>query len=151
MDIQVCIGGTVREPDGLAMSSRNVYLGERRRRVATVLRKALCVAEAAYTRGCRTRDELLGPANALARLLLQEQLQLEPKDRVEFEVDYLSLADPETMEELDNIEETRGAILSGAVRMFPVTDVQEGEDLGVSGGPAVRLIDNIILKPVATS
>ena len=151
MDIHVCIGDTVREPDGLAMSSRNVYLGQRRRRVATVLWKVLCEAEKAYTRGCRTRDELLGVANSLARLLLQEQLRLGPKDRVEFEVDYISLADPETMEEIQNIDGTRGAILSGAVRILPITAAEEGEDLGASGGPMVRLIDNIILKPIAGS
>jgi pantoate--beta-alanine ligase len=149
MDTKVCIGGTIREPDGLAMSSRNVYLGERRRRMATVLRKALSVAETAYIRGCRSRDELLGPANELARLLREEQQQLAPTERVDYEVDYLSLADPESMGELDAVDASRGAILSGAVKMLPVPAAQEGEDLGLAGGPSVRLIDNIILKPLA--
>ena len=52
------------------------------------------------------------------------------------------------MEEVDEVDETRGAILSGAVRMLPVESPQEDEDLGLSDGPLVRLIDNIVLKPV---
>jgi len=146
LDTKVVIGLTMREPDGLALSSRNVYLGTRRRSVATVLSKALKVAEAAYIRGCRSRDELLGPANEFAKLILMEQYQLKPEQRVRFEVDYISLADPDTMEEVETIDE-RGAILSGAVKMLPVESPQDGEDLGLSGGPPVRLIDNIILKP----
>jgi pantoate--beta-alanine ligase len=148
MDTQVVIGATQREPDGLAMSSRNIYLGARRRRVATVLSKALRVAETGYLRGYRTRDELLGPAGELAKLLLMEQHQLKPEERVKFEIDYISLADPETMLEVEEVDETKGAILSGAVKMLPVEAPQPGEDLGLSGGPSVRLIDNIILKPV---
>lgn len=148
MDTQVIIGDTKRESDGLALSSRNVYLGARRRKVATVLSKTLKVAEAAYHRGCRSREELLGPANALAKLLLQEQFQLEPKDRVKFEIDYISLADTDSMQELEEVDVSKGAILSGAVKMLPVEDPQPGEDLGLSDGPAVRLIDNIVLKPV---
>jgi pantoate--beta-alanine ligase len=148
MDTKVVVGDTQRESDGLALSSRNVYLGARRRKVATVLSKALRVAEAAYLRGCRSRDELLGPANELTRLLLVEQNQQSPEDRVSFEMDYLSLADPETMEEVEDIDESQGAILSGAVKMLPIESAQEGEDIGLSGGPPVRLIDNIILRPV---
>lgn len=148
MDTQVVIGGTKRETDGLALSSRNVYLGARRRNVATVLSQTLKVAEAAYLRGCRSREELLGPANELAKLLLQEQFQLEPKDRVKFEIDYISLADTDSMQELEEVDVSKGAILSGAVKMLPVEDPQPGEDLGLSDGPAVRLIDNIVLKPV---
>jgi len=150
MDVDVVIGETMREKDGLAMSSRNVYLGSRRREVATVLSKALKVAENAYLRGCRSREEILGPAQELARLLLIEQEQMQPKDRTLFEVDYISMADPETLEELEEVEEKRGAILSGAVKMLPVEDPQPGEDLGLGGGPSVRLIDNIILRPLKT-
>jgi len=116
--------------------------------VATVLSKVLKVAETAYLRGCRSRDEILGPAQELARLILMEQESLEPKQRVWFEVDYISMADPETLEEQDIVEETRGAILSGAIKMLPVEQPQADEDVGLSGGPAVRLIDNIILRPV---
>jgi pantoate--beta-alanine ligase len=148
MDTDVVIGPTSREADGLALSSRNVYLGTRRRNVATALSKCLRVAETGYQRGRRTRDELLGPANELAKLLLIEQHSLPPHERVRFEVDYISLADPETMEELEVVDEEKGAILSGAVRMLPVESPQPGEDLGASGGPLVRLIDNIILQPV---
>jgi pantoate--beta-alanine ligase len=148
IDTHVVVGETTREPDGLAMSSRNVYLGTRRREVATVLSKVLRVAETGYLRGKRGRDEILGPANELAKLLLIEQCQLEPSERVSFEIDYVSLSDPETMEELESVDESRGAILSGAVRMLPVEAPQPGEDLGFGGGPPVRLIDNIVLKPV---
>jgi pantoate--beta-alanine ligase len=148
MDTEVVVGATTREEDGLAMSSRNVYLGTRRRNVATVLSRILRIAETGYSRGHRTREELLGPALELAKLSLMEQHQMEPSQRVKFEIDYISLSDPETMEELDVVDETRGAILAGALKMFPVEDPQPGEDLGEAGGPAVRLIDNIILKPV---
>jgi pantoate--beta-alanine ligase len=148
IDTQVVVGETTREEDGLAMSSRNVYLGTRRRKVATVLSKVLRVAETGYLRGKRSRDEILGPANELAKLLLIEQYQLEPAQRVKFETDYISLADPETMEELESVDETRGAILSGAVKMLPVEEPQPGEDLGLGGGPLVRLIDNIVLRPL---
>jgi pantoate--beta-alanine ligase len=108
----------------------------------------LRVAETGYLRGYRTRNELLGPAEELAKLLLMEQHQLKPEERVKFEIDYISLADPETMQEVEEVDETKGAILSGAVKMLPVESPQPGEDLGLSGGPPVRLIDNIILKPV---
>jgi pantoate--beta-alanine ligase len=148
LDTEVVIGETMRDNDGLALSSRNVYLGTRRRKAATALFTALRVAEASYKNGGRTRDDLLAPANELLRLLLVEQMGLKPEERVRFEVDYISLADPETMMEVDVVDESRGAIVSGAVKMLPVESPKEGEDLGLAGGPAVRLIDNIILGPV---
>ncbi len=148
MDTKVVVGPTRREEDNLALSSRNVYLGTRRRKVATVLNKSLRVAETGYLRGYRSRDELLGPATELFKLLALEQFNLGPEKRVKFEIDYISLADPETMQEIDEVDATKGAILSGAVWIMPVEKQQPGEDLGLSGGPAVRLIDNIILHPV---
>lgn len=147
MNTEVVIGETKREPDGLALSSRNVYLGTRRRKVATVLSMALRVAEAAYARGCRSRDELLGPANELVKLLLEAQFQMKPEDRVKFDIDYISLADPDTMQEIEEVNDAKGAILSGAVKMLSVESPRAGEDLGLASGPPVRLIDNIILKP----
>ncbi|KAH8593458.1 hypothetical protein B0O99DRAFT_627229 [Bisporella sp. PMI_857] len=148
MDTKVEVGPTQREADGLAMSSRNVYLGSRRRKVATILSKALKVAEAAYLGGCRSRADILGPPNELVQLALLEQQRLKPEERVKFEVDYISFADPDTMEELDTVDEQRGAILSGAIKFLAIEEPQEDEDLGLSSGPPVRLIDNIILKPV---
>ncbi|KAK4151789.1 pantothenate synthetase [Chaetomidium leptoderma] len=148
LPIEVVVGSTTRAEDGLALSSRNVYLGERRRAAATVLYSALRAAEEAYKGGgARDRAAVLGAAERVVDETLAEQSALGPEKRVRFEVDYLSLADPDTMEELSVIDPARGGILSGAVKMLPVEAPQEGEDLGHSGGPAVRLIDNIILQP----
>ena len=111
---------------------------------------ALRAAEERYAagRGARDRVSVLGAAHAVIDAVLLKQFALPPERRARFEVDYVSLAHPETMEELDAIEPGVGAILSGAIRMLPVDASQPGEDLGHSGGPAVRLIDNIILEPV---
>ncbi|GKT47508.1 pantothenate synthetase [Colletotrichum spaethianum] len=147
LPIEVVIGETMREADGLALSSRNVYLGERRRRVATVLHRALKAAEEKYHQGVLDRETILGAANQVAANVLSEQSKLAPKDRVTFEVDYISLADPDSMQEINTVVPTKGGILSGAIKMLPVEEPQPGEDLGHSGGPVVRLIDNIILKP----
>ncbi|KAI0897164.1 Nucleotidylyl transferase [Annulohypoxylon nitens] len=145
---EVIVGSTIRESDGLALSSRNVYLGERRRRVATVLYHALKAAESQYLNGALDRESILGAANFVATNILNEQLALSPEERVRYEIDYISLADPLSMEELGQVDPEKGGILSGAVKMLPVESPQADEDLGHSGGPAVRLIDNIVLKPV---
>ena len=53
------------------------------------------------------------------------------------------------MEEVDEVDPSKGAVLSGAIKMQPLEDPQDGEDCGLGGGTGtVRLIDNIILKPV---
>lgn len=151
MPVEVVVGPTMREPDGLALSSRNVYLGARRRRVATVLSRALKAAEERYAAGKVDREQILEAARRVLDEVLAEQAALAPEQRVRIEVDYVSLADPETMAELTVVDKTKGGILSGAIKMLPVEAPQPGEDLGHSGGPAVRLIDNIILQPVQGS
>ncbi|KAL6710014.1 pantoate-beta-alanine ligase [Coniothyrium glycines] len=150
LDMDLRIIPTSREADGLALSSRNVYLGTRRRDVGIVLSQALRKAEAQYKAGNRLRNDILWPAVDHCDQTQLYQETLEPTKRANFEVDYLSLADPDTMEEIDHVDETKGAILSGAVKMLPLEEPQEGEKLGVGGDQIpVRLIDNIILDPVA--
>jgi pantoate--beta-alanine ligase len=150
LPIDVRIVSTSREPDGLALSSRNVYLGARRRTAGIVLNQALRKAEAQYKAGKRTRGDILWPASDHADQTKIAQDAREPHKRARFEVDYISLADPETMEELDEVDPARGAILSGAVKMLPVEEPDSAEDLGVGGGQIpVRLIDNIVLDPVS--
>ncbi|PGH29906.1 pantoate-beta-alanine ligase [[Emmonsia] crescens] len=142
----VKLGPTVREEDGLAMSSRNVLLGARRRKVGLVLYKALKEAEKAYLSGKRDREEILGPANRLVESISREQEALPPSERARFELDYISLADVDSLEELQVVDGSRGAVLSGAVKMLPVDSPQPGEDCGKNGGDTpVRLIDNIII------
>ena len=149
LNMEVKIGPTSREPDGLALSSRNVYLGTRRRNVGIVLNEALRKAEAQYKAGKRKRGDILWPANEHADRTLTAQEALEPSKRALFEVDYISLADPDTMDELEEVDDRRGAILSGAVKMLPTEQPSESEELGIGGGQIpVRLIDNILLSPI---
>ncbi|PNS18798.1 Pantoate--beta-alanine ligase [Sphaceloma murrayae] len=146
LDMEVKVGPTAREEDGLAMSSRNVYLGGRRRKVGLVLSQALRAAEEQFKNGKRTRADVLWMANDLAMRVRNEQEEMQPHERALFDVDYISLADPESLDEVDVIDESKGAILSGAIKMMPLEVTTKGEDCGLGDGKiAVRLIDNIIL------
>ncbi|KAL2201965.1 Nucleotidylyl transferase [Sarocladium strictum] len=146
---EVVICPTEREADGMARSSRNVYLGPRRRQVGLVLNQALRAAESAFKSGEVSRNAILGAAQQVVDKTLKAQMALGPEERALFEVDYISLADPDTLVEVDEVDSEKGAVLSGAVKMLPVEKAAKGEDLGFSGGPAVRLIDNIVLQPAA--
>lgn len=148
IDTDIIIGETVRESDGLAMSSRNVYLGARRRAVGLTLYRALKAAENAYNTGKVNRSDILEAANRETSQVLSAQQALSPSERALYEVDYISLADPESLDELDVVDPSKGAILSGAVKMAPLEETKEGEDCGLGEGKVpVRLIDNLILKP----
>jgi pantoate--beta-alanine ligase len=99
--IEIVVCPIVREPDGLAMSSRNVYLEPEQRRAATVLYRALNAAKAAYENGERDAEKLRGK--------MKDALADEPLA----EAQYVSCADYDTLEELDTV--TGKALLSMAV------------------------------------
>jgi pantoate--beta-alanine ligase len=135
---------TTREADGLAMSSRNAYLGERRRQIAPLLQGALKAAETEYNEGRKSHTEIFGAA---LHFLEKERIRLSERGLggVRFELDYVSVADMEEMNEIKGeVDPVRGAIVSGAMRMLPVVDPQTPDERAQK---PVRLIDNIILAP----
>ncbi|MFP3898265.1 MAG: pantoate--beta-alanine ligase [Dehalococcoidia bacterium] len=115
MGIDIVVVPTVRESDGLAMSSRNIYLSADERRAATVLFKALTAAQQSARSGekdaAKLRRQMIG------------LIEIEPLARI----DYVSIADPGTLEELTDLD--RPAVASLAVMI---------------GG--TRLIDNMPLE-----
>jgi pantoate--beta-alanine ligase len=101
--VEIVVCPIVREPDGLAMSSRNVYLNPDQRKAATVLYRALSAAKASYEKGERKAGKL--------RKVMTEVLAAEPLVATQ----YVSCADYETLEELEQV--TGKALLSMAVFM----------------------------------
>ncbi|MBI3992859.1 MAG: pantoate--beta-alanine ligase [Candidatus Lambdaproteobacteria bacterium] len=113
---EVVVCPTVREADGLAMSSRNVYLDAEERAFAPTLYRALQAAERAIAAGERDADAL------------RERMRREFSGRPGVSVDYVSIADVQTLQELATVD--RPALLSLAVRVG-----------------RTRLIDNIPMTP----
>ena len=106
---------TVREADGLAMSSRNVHLTPAERAAAPVLHRALDAARARWDAGERS-------AHAL-RATMREVLATEPLA----EPEYVSVADGATLAELDRIE---GPALASLAVRFGATRLIDNEPLG---------------------
>ena len=115
MNLEIVTLPTVREPDGLAMSSRNIYLTPEGRQAAVVLYQTLSLAQQLWAQGEKNveklRQEIIG-------LIQQQPLAT---------IDYVSVADNETLEELDEVKPP--ALVSLAVRIGKT-----------------RLIDNVVLQ-----
>jgi pantoate--beta-alanine ligase len=106
---------TVREPDGLALSSRNVHLSPEQRTAAAVLYRALTAGRSRWAAGERSADALRAAMNRT----LAEEPQAEPE--------YVSVADGRTLAELETV--TGPALLSLAVR-FGTTRLIDNEPIG---------------------
>lgn len=115
--VDIVVGSTVREPDGLAMSSRNVYLTEAQRKEAPVLYQALSLARDRIQQGEYRRDTLV------------EEMRAVIAGRSSATIDYLSVADAATLEEVEQIAPGKDVLISLAAR-FGTT----------------RLIDNIPVR-----
>ena len=114
VEIRIC--PTVREPDGLAMSSRNAYLSADVRRRALVLYNSLERAGELIARGERSADEIVRQMREI--IMTAEDAR----------IDYIALADPDTLQPVDVI---RGPTLAALAVWIENT----------------RLIDNHILEP----
>ena len=114
MNLEVVACPTVREPDGLAMSSRNTYLNSEQRQAATVLYQALSLAQQLWSQG----EKDAGRIRRKMKALIQKQPLAD--------IDYVSIADNETLDELDTVSSP--ALVSLAVRIGKT-----------------RLIDNMVL------
>ena len=101
--LEIIICPIVREPDGLALSSRNIYLTPEQRAAAPVLNRALRAARDAWQAGERDGERL--------RQSMRDVLAAEPLARP----DYVSAANPITLEELGDA--SSGVLLSMAVRI----------------------------------
>lgn len=109
MNLEVVVCPTIREEDGLAMSSRNSYLSPEQRRLAPVIFRALLAARDRWAAGERNGNSL--------RNLIREMIASVPG----IQIDYVSLADPENLTEPERAGESALALVAvriGAVRLI---------------------------------
>jgi pantoate--beta-alanine ligase len=115
-DVELLIAPIVREADGLALSSRNVYLTTQQRSEAAVLSRSLKVAEQRVKEGERDCSKIIDEMKSL--ILSNSSGQ----------IDYISFADTNSLQELSTLQVRQSVLISLAVR-FGTT----------------RLIDNVLM------
>jgi len=122
LPVDVVAVPTVREPDGLALSSRNVYLTPEQRAAAPDLYRALLVGAAAAESGEPADDVVAVTAMAL---------RVNPEGHTRFDIEYVAVVDADSFEQFHQAIGPRGLLVAAA-------------SLG-----STRLIDNIPLTPSA--
>lgn len=124
LNVELVVCPTVRDDDGLALSSANALLGIEERVAAACLYTALSAAEAAYESGERSAEVL--------RWRMTDVLAREPKVRA----DYVAVADADTLAELQRITGPAIAMIAAWIGRARLTDnVLLGGGLGVAQGP----------------
>jgi len=103
MDLEIIAAPIVREPDGLAMSSRNAYLSPGERRDALCLHQSLRLAEALYQQGERNPTAF--------ETVMRRAIEEKKNARIE----YIEIVHPDTLEPLDEIRDR--ALVALAVRI----------------------------------
>jgi len=119
LDTEIVVCPIVREADGLAMSSRNAYLGENDRKAATVLYRALQAAEKELKAGVRDSLEL--------KRIVEKVLESEPRARV----DYAEVVDAETFEPVARVGRRCYVVLAvffGKTRLIDNLLIEPGGD-----------------------
>jgi pantoate--beta-alanine ligase len=99
--LDIVVGKTFREPNGLAMSSRNVFLKDSERSETTIIYKSLCLAEQLFKKGEQNSKTI---KNKMGKLI----------DTTSGQIDYISIADPQSFKEIVKIKNE--ALISLAVR-----------------------------------
>jgi pantoate--beta-alanine ligase len=118
LDTEIVVCPVVREPDGLAMSSRNAYLSGEERKAATVLSRALSQAEKEIAAGVRDAMELVRA--------MRKVLDAEPRARV----DYVAIVDAETFEPVVRVVRRSYALLAVHVGKARLIDNMLIESVG---------------------
>jgi pantoate--beta-alanine ligase len=117
MEVEIVVGPTVREEDGLALSSRNVYLSTEERKAATVLRRSLERCHTQFTNGERDASKMVAAIKSV--------VESEPHARL----DYVAITDTDRLDPRETIPSDTPTLVSIA---------------GFFG--SARLIDNIVLN-----
>lgn len=127
MAVRIHVCETMRDADGLAKSSRNAYLNDGERRVAGILYKALSAAKLL----CEQQPSQLGASISRLDVIAAAERTLRQEPLVG-NIEYVSVASPRHMRELDTVSREEGAVISAAVRLG-----------------SVRLIDNVLVGRAA--
>lgn len=122
---EIVVGATAREPNGLAMSSRNEYLTPESRDKSKILYQALSAGEQAFkSEGARDRGTIIQK--------VQQTLLTQRDDEFPIDIEYIALSDLEHLQEVETVESP--SVISAAIRVPNKL------------GGQTRIIDNVVLE-----